>query len=210
MSNSCILYLDGSSLKRSKQKTWGVGWGIVALHSNAMHEIGGSYLGGTSAALSIAHEDVALVHGLQYMREQGFKPENTCIYSDDDIMGHAPTYLAQENFLQRKAACVEERLAHAAKRANQVHEIPQMLDDLARVRMHKIKGHQGHIYQERVDYIAKWHAYAGINEDKTFLPFDDWLLGGLIVYAPNPDLQGRIQEPNIGSVVYAPFVNPEY
>ncbi len=47
------------------------------------------------------------------------------------------------------------------------------------MRIHVITGHSKFVYQERVDYLARSTAWAGVRTTPTALPFDAWLAEGL-------------------------------
>ena len=180
---NCIIHVDGSSYPDPiTKKQNGLGWGIVALHDDQNHEASGAYVAQKHQGMHGTHEDIALLHALQYMRDHGFAPESTSIYCDDDLMGHAPTYLAKENFRGNHAASIERRLTKAAAFIGQQDLVPLIMDELARAVVHKVKGHQGHVYQERVDYLAKWHARKALGDTAEQLPFEAWLKKGLVVY----------------------------
>ena len=182
---NCIIHVDGSSYSQSKKKTYtGLGWAIVAEHNNQTHEACGALTVKKIQGLNGAHEDIALLRALEYMRSNGFHPQNTSIYCDDDLLGHAPTYLAKENYLGFKAEKVAERVNKAAKCIGQTHLVDLILQELAQVKMHKVKGHQGHVYQERVDYLAKWSAHLVLGESQEKLTFEHWLRKGLVIYGP--------------------------
>lgn len=182
---NCIIHVDGSSYSQSKEKTsTGLGWAIVAEHNNQTHEACGALAVKKNQGLNGAHEDIALLRALEYMRTNGFHPRNTSIYCDDELLGHAPTYLAKENYLGFKADKVAERVKKAAKCIGQTHLVDQILQELAQVKMHKVKGHQGHVYQERVDYLAKWSAHLVLGESQEKLTFEHWLRKGLVIYGP--------------------------
>ena len=184
----CIIHVDGSFYPDPNKKTQAaVGWGIVAEHNDQTHEACGGYAIRRNQGLNGAHEDIALLYALQYMRNHGFSPQETRIYCDDDLMGHAPTYLAKENFRTYMAEQVESRVKRAATFIGQDALVPQIMAELHNVRMHKIKGHQGHVYQERVDYLAKWSAHQAVGQQTPQLTFEKWLTKGLVIYmAPEP------------------------
>lgn len=155
----CIIHVDGSFYSASTStKKSGLGWGIVAEHDDQTHEACGGYAVSKNQGLNGAHEDIALLHALAYMRNHGFSPQNTHMYCDDQLMGHAPTYLAKENFLGYKAELIERRVTRAAQFIGQEALVPQIMQELQDVCLHKVKGHQGHVYQERVDYLAAQRA----------------------------------------------------
>lgn len=192
---TCIIHVDGSSYSQSKEKTnTGLGWAIVAEHNNQTHEACGALAVKKNQGLNGAHEDIALLRALEYMRTHGFEPKNTSIYCDDELLGHAPTYLAKENYLGFKADKVAERVKKAAKCIGQTHLVEQILQELAQVKMHKVKGHQGHVYQERVDYLAKWSAHLVLGESQEKLAFEKWLQKGLVIYGP-PDAPTPVPAP---------------
>lgn len=180
---SCIIHVDGSSYpKPLKKEQHGLGWGLLAEHGNKTHEATGGYLTLTSHGMIGAHEDIALLHALQYMRDNGFSPKDTHIYCDDDLLGHAPTYLAKENFRGHMAGKIENRIKRAAKFIGHEMLVPKIMDELHDVRMYKVKGHQGHVYQERVNYLAKWHAHLVVGKITKKLSFEKWLAKGLLIY----------------------------
>lgn len=182
---NCIIHVDGSSYPDPiTKKQNGLGWGIVAEHANQTHEASGAYVAIKNQGMNGAHEDIALLHALKYMRTNGFAPESTSIYCDDDLTGHAPTYLAKENFRGYHAEKIERRVVRAATFIGQLELVPQIMDELTRVVLHKVKGHQGHVYQERVDYLAKWHARKALGSETEQLPFEAWLKKGLVIYMP--------------------------
>ena len=188
----CIIHVDGSFYSASTStKKSGLGWGIVAEHDDQTHEACGGYAVSKNQGLNGAHEDIALLHALAYMRNHGFSPQNTHMYCDDQLMGHAPTYLAKENFLGYKAELIERRVTRAAQFIGQEALVPQIMQELQDVCLHKVKGHQGHVYQERVDYLAKYGAHFSVGESPEKLTFEDWLHKGLVVYGPpesTPDI----------------------
>ena len=187
---SCIIHIDGSFYPHTSEKSHAaLGWGILAEHDDQTHEACGGHRVRRNQGLNGAHEDVALLYALQYMRERGFPPQKTSIYCDDELMGHAPTYLAKENFRAHMTEQVERRVKRAAQFIGHDTLVPQIMEELHSVRMHKVKGHQGHVYQERVNYLAKWSAHQAVGESTTQLPFEDWLKKGLVIYmSPEPDL----------------------
>lgn len=202
---NCIIHVDGSSYPDPiTKKRNGLGWGIVALHDDESHESSGAYIGIKNQGMNGAHEDIALLHALQYMRDNGFAPESTSIYCDDDLMGHAPTYLAKGNYRGYQADLIERRVTRAATFIGQLDLVPKIMDELARAVVHKVKGHQGHVYQERVDYLAKWHARKMLGDQTEQLPFEAWLKKGLVVYmAPDesmPKVADTEQGPNLADL----------
>ena len=77
---SCIIHVDGSSCPDPIiKKQNGLGWGIVAEHGDETHEASGAYIAIRSQGVNGAHEDIALLHALLYMRGHGFAPEDTSI-----------------------------------------------------------------------------------------------------------------------------------
>lgn len=181
--SSCIIHVDGSYYPASDSKKQnGLGWGIIAQHDNQDHESAGGYATSRHQSMNGAHEDIAMIHALQYLHKHDFDPQHTSIYSDDDLLGHAPTYLAKENYRGHYADIIRTRLTRAATFTGFGHDIDNMLRTLTQVRMHKVKGHQGHVYQERVNYLAKHQAHEAVGETLSFLPFEDWLKQGLVVY----------------------------
>lgn len=180
---SCIIHVDGSSYPNPiNKKQHGLGWGLLAEHNNKTHEATGGYTTLTHHGMIGAHEDIALLHALKYMRDNGFNPKDTHIYCDDDLLGHAPTYLAKENFCIRMAEKIEHRVKRAAQFIGHEQLVPLIMDELYNVRMYKVKGHQGHVYQERVNYLAKWRAHFVVGNIVKQETFNKWLKKGLRIY----------------------------
>lgn len=209
---SCIIHVDGSSYKdphNKKDHNIGLGWGIVAEHGNETYEATGGYATLRNHSMSNAHEDIALLHALQYMRDNGFSPQNTTIYCDDELLGHSPTYLAKENGRGYMAEKIEHRVIRAAKFIGQELLVPKIMDELHDVRMHKIKGHQGHVYQERVDYLAKWHAHVVVGNITEKLSFEKWLAKGLVIYMPPEEkVQPRLVDSPDDSLIALGLLDP--
>ena len=183
--NTCIIHVDGSYCSSTTTKNkHGLGWGLVAEHHDRTHEKHGGYLVQKNQDLNGAHEDIALFHALQYMRGHGFTPQTTHIYCDDDLLGYAPTYLAKENYQRHKAELIEKRIARAASFTNQTNLVPLIMEELRTVRLNKVKGHQGHVYQERVNYLAKWSAHLAVGKKTKRLSFGKWLDKGFTIYMP--------------------------
>lgn len=223
----CIIHVDGSFYPDPLKKTQAaIGWGVVAEHDDRTHEACGGYSVSRNQGLNGAHEDIALLYALQYMRNHGFSPKDTSIYCDDDLMGHAPTYLAKENYRAYLAEQIERRVTRAAEFIGQEKLVPLIMDELHNVRMHKVKGHQGHVYQERVDYLAKWSAHTAVGQTAPQLAFEEWLIKGLVIYMPpeaaQPDMVslGLIDPPtdslstptpqSVANTPYKPRVRIQY
>lgn len=213
----CIIHVDGSSYPDPvTKKQNGLGWGIVAEHGNETHEASGAYVASKSKGMNGAHEDIALLHALQYMRDNGFTPQDTSIYCDDELMGHAPTYLAKENYRGYLAEQIELRVVRAATFIGQIELVPRIMDELTNVVLHKVKGHQGHVYQERVDYLAKWNARKMLGDDTEQLPFEAWLKKGLVIYMPpeetataSTDVATPVDSPSMADLGLADPKTPE-
>lgn len=222
---ACIIHVDGSNcLSKDSKIRNGLGWALVAQHDDQDHELSGGYATLQHQRMNGAHEDVALVHALHYLHEHGFDPHETSIFCDDELFGYAPTYLAPGNYRGHHANLIVQRITWAAAFVGIADEVPKMMETLAQVRMHKVKGHQGHVYQERVDYLAKKQAHAAVGNITPILTFDAWLKKGLVVYtAPqvtDPDERARILDalgltseqelpPQLmpqAKVIHAPFV----
>ena len=194
---STIIYVDGSHVRLNTSLEGVLGWGLIALHDDTLHEESGSLVIHRKQNLRGEHETLAMLHALRYIIENKIPANEVSIYCDDAILGHAPTFLYPGNYMGHKADLVINRLALIAKHTGYEESLPEMMALLSEVRVIKLKGHQQHVYQERVDYLANTRANIAAGDDQVELNFDDWLKKGILIYS-SPDKARRW---------VAPFVN---
>lgn len=202
MSRKLILHVDGSRVLSDDRSIQSFGWGMVALHDDTHHERQGYVLGERVTPLGGHHEEIAFVNGVLYARDQGFDFRHVTIFCDDACFGNAPGSLHPHNFQVVRAEQVMSRLHCVVKHCFTPDVIDVMLLAFSQCMIVKVKGHSRHVYQERVDYLAKFSAHQGCNnpqETLELLDLDAWLQKGIAEYKEKNGAYVR-------SVWHAPFV----
>lgn len=180
-----VLYVDGSCKSVGRAVVMGVG--LVLLHNDSMVERS-FVLPGSDRGRSF-HEHMAVAMGYDLLLEFGVDPMKSTMFCDDEVAGHASFWLHPGNY---------------SKRYDEAHTVVQAVkpDDrhfrnfLLNGRVVKLKGHSQEVYQERVDYLAKFAVRTGLGEYQDFIDYDDWLHAGFKKY-----------DATVGAVVpyYPPF-----
>jgi hypothetical protein len=208
-----VLHVDGSSMVPKGTKTHVFGWGLVALHDDTHTECHGHIVSPVNSGLNGHHEQIAFVQGVLLARELGFGGQSwsgVSIFCDDLIFGSAPSHLHKDNFAPTRADQIHACLSRVTQLCfdQKAHDLT--LDALMHARIVKVKGHSLHVYQERVDNLAKFGARQGagiVGMDEQPASMDDWLETGITTYANDSEAQraGRAAE-FVKSVWRAPFV----
>lgn len=219
MTRRLIVYVDGSQVIGPQRRAQAQGWGLVALHDDQHHERRGHFLGGKVSPLHGRHEHLAFVQAVLYARDQGFDPRQVSIYCDDDVFGYAAWSTHPGNFQGQKAEIVMQRLRGVAQHAFDASIIEPVLQTFFHSHIVKLRGHRQEVYQERVDYLAKFSARQALGlEEPDAAPMDmqTWLEQGLEIYPRMPveeavetgvEADGQVAE--VEPVIWrAPFVRP--
>lgn len=200
-----VLHVDGSRVLSEDRNNQSFGWAAIALHEDQQIERTGKIIHGKMSPLSGCHENIAFMNGVLLAHDLGVTWKDVSIFCDDMLFGSAPSDLSPQNYRQANAERIHQMLDTVVKQAfggdKYVKELT--LQALNEARIVKVKGHQKHVYQERVDYLARFQARQGARvlaaEDNP-LPMEDWLKTGLLCYS---DVDGqRVQQ-----TWHAPFIN---
>lgn len=205
-----IMHVDGSHVVAPRSKEQSFGWGLVALHDDAHHEVWGHHRAPKVSPLLGYHEHLAFVNGVLYARAGGFDFRDVSIYCDCNIFGYAQTSLHPGNYNQERAEKLMQRLHTVAKHAFDPSVVDLVLDAFRHSRLVKLKGHSFQVYQERADYLARHAARQGmLAEHEQCHPkdMDAWLAGGIAHYAPAKDAQPGSPPRYVEKLWRAPFVD---
>lgn len=186
-----IIHVDGSCYNKKY-----IGWGMLLLRNNEHVEQHGHVV---SYHLSGEHETLAISHAIAYCYERGIPPQDISCYCDDELLGYAPTYLHPDNYKALRRDQIIQRM-------NKVQELcfPLMPSSvfeyyLKEMRITKLKGHKNEVYQERVNFLAKYESTTAGGLLKEFEDYDTWLNKGFINYGPERK----------ASTYYPHFTSPE-
>ena len=164
-----FMYVDGSSKKVGKHTY--EGYGVVLVVGDEMMEFSS---GCVSTSKVQYHEHWAFLKGLTFAQSLGVCTKSLRVYCDDALFGNASFFLHDDN----RSPMKEKVLATLdAMGCNDV-ERSLLLQTLQHGNYVKLKGHKQEVYQERVDYLAKFTARFLSGESTEFLPYDQWLSMG--------------------------------
>lgn len=199
-SRKLILHVDGSNVYVPKTTRQGIGWAVIACHDDELHEIHGGYEHHRNGPLTGCHEQIAFIEGVNYAYAKGFDFRDMTILCDDMLLGYAQTSLHPDNFSVLRADAVRARLAHVTSLLYDTQTVQRVLDAIEQASIHKLKGHNLDVYQERADYLAKAGArkVCGLSGE-TPLSYEAWLVEGIHTF-DHKDMKA--------TVWHAPFVKP--
>lgn len=188
------LIVDGSQTYGGSMN-YHVGWAFIAHHGGKSHEKYGHHLLKSNGGY---HEHIAMVQACLYAAEQGADPEQTSIITDDQEFGYAPMYLHEGNFMKQHIH-VKSRVRTAIQLAKLAVDDEVVLKYLKHARIIKVKGHQGDVEQERVDYLARHASKVGFkNIPDGPLPYCEWQTRG----------RQRYTDPDTKVLDYPAFCHP--
>lgn len=196
-----VIHVDGSNVITPKSNVEGIGWAVIACHNDQLIETNGGVIHSRRGPLTGWHEQVAFIEGVLYAKNNGFNFKHLTILCDDDLFGYAQSWLHMDNFNQRRAQAVNERLERVAALlypATSSDVIKLVHHAFKHATIHKLKGHSQMVYQERADYLAKFGARKVCGLEKNLpLSFEDWLIAGIPYFD---------REEKCSKTWYAPFV----
>ena len=153
------VYVDGSTIRPPGSRRYYQSWALVALGANTEHtavELSGASL--VPKEMDGFHEYVAFLKALELVVLLNRSWHDVIIYTDDQFIAKAPFHLHTENYSAgafavkaRFTALLPRVLAHFGCALS----LDQVLAGLTQARVVSIRSHQGYVYQERVDYLAK-------------------------------------------------------
>ena len=177
-----VVYVDGSLVTCTQPGIHSLGWGVVALHNDQHEEDAGCFVRPKSKFAGF-HEQIAFVAAVRHAQRRGFSSQQMSVLCDDELFGYAQSWLHPENYQQRLADAVHERLRAVVDEFFEPPLYEFTLDVMRSARVVKLKGHSKHLNQERVDYLAKHAARAGLGlEMGPPMSFEDWAARGLKGY----------------------------
>lgn len=161
-SETISLHVDGSMVRvyekeRGRYRHF-LGWGVVAAFRGLELEQHGSLE--VDKALDGCHELAAFVEGALLASSRGFVPEQTAFWTDDEVVGHAPTYLHCGNGHGLRAESLSTRLRTLTNKLYTPAVFELAMTYLAHSRVHKVRGHSFLVCHERADYLARHSANA--------------------------------------------------
>lgn len=123
--------------------------------------------------------------------------------------GYAATRLHPENYKPHWVEQLMQRLHTVASHAFDRSVIEPVLAAFRHSRIVKLKGHSLHVYQERVDYLARFAARRGVDgqpADAQPMSMEEWLASGIVHYAPAPGAPDGQEPEYVQTTWHAPFV----
>jgi hypothetical protein len=182
------------------------GWGVVALHDDTHTERFGHFMSRWDSGLNGHHEQIAFVQGVLLARELGFAKDwsRVSIFCDDMIFGSAPSHLHKDNFAPSRAQQIHTCLDTVTRLCFDEEAKTLTLEALGAARIVKVKGHSLHVYQERVDHLAKFGARQGagvVGQDESPQSMEEWLAAGIPTYLENEQAGAYMR-----TIWRAPFV----
>lgn len=190
----CV-HIDGSIIRRGA-KSFNIGWGIIVNHGET-ERYGAMNVDKSNIG---SYEMISFIEAVIYAVSCGVKPEDFTVYTDDETVAYAGFYFWKDNYRLARGEEIREKFKNILRTCYSVELLPNIEKFLTYSRIHKIKGHIGHVYQERANYLAKASAYVGIDSEKHAISsYDDWLNEGFVRYRAG-DVIERI---------YPKFVNIE-
>lgn len=181
---SLVLYIDGSSVRVSatskKQST--LGWGLVAYCEEQQIERSGAYSVPTEHCA--LHETVALIEAVRFAHNAGYAPAQVSLYTDDEYIGYAGTYLHEGNYLGVQAQKLLQRVKQACKALYSPAVYELTVRYLHEARIQKVKSHSFLVSNHRCDYLAKRAAKLEAKHEvaSPFETFSAWLKKGFVYY----------------------------
>jgi ribonuclease HI len=182
-----VLYVDGSYVRipakgQGTRPTGILGWGLVALHDNRHIERSGTLHVDHRNRLSGYYELLGIVQAVLYLYENVLDLDTSVIYCDDSLYAYSQTYLDPNNGHVEKGRVIEERVKHLCDHMFNDQIFHMVMHAFKNVRMVKLKGHSGQVYQSRVDYLARTTAVnvsKGLPPRYEHLRYFEWLQQGI-------------------------------
>lgn len=189
-----VMYVDGSAATKRKHerdgKTLPIGWGVVALHDDAHHEIiKGEFPGKGFDGRQF--EFYAFIEAVQYAVSQGFRPNQISIHTDEPQLYWAGFLLHPENYVASETVTAfHDRLKCVCEPFGpQAYE--NVLACLKYGIVSRVTGSEFSLYHKRAHYLANAgrHASAVLNgeEPKPFLAYDEWLATVVFTFYMSPE-----------------------
>lgn len=183
MNKRLVLHVDGSRAHTEGRHLLALGWGLVALHDDQHHERQGNLVYTRDDPFTGYHEHLAVVQGILYAHELGIEFSNVTLFTDDQVFGYAQQRLHPENYRQAAGHALRTRLRTLVNRLFPPEVFDLVLKALNEMLIVWVKGHQNHVYQERVDYLARTTARRCLGlEESPHLLYDEWLARGFVNY----------------------------
>lgn len=185
-----VLHIDGSHVKGkgSNGPAHVLGWGIVALFNDQHVEVQSATF--INARLNGYHEMIAFVEAAIFANARGYAPHEVTVYTDDETVGYAGSVLHPGNYQITKAEQLHLRLRELTDALYCDKTFSLVMDYLRESRLHKIRGHNCLVYQERADYLARtgaWNLVKQEKEQESSLSFMEWLNQGIAYYTKSSE-----------------------
>jgi ribonuclease HI len=177
-----IVYMDGSSLYHQSKRSPTLGWGLVALNGDDHIEASGAKTD-LARRHTNSHELLAFAETVRFLKRARFDFSDIDFYTDDEMIAYSGFTLHPGNYVSAKVVeRFHEQLRFIVAEFYDESMYDDMLEALTKATFHKVKGHDGIIYNMRVDYLAKHAAYRASGQNKTHHEFDEWLEQGFMEY----------------------------